>query len=214
MSELTPATPASHETEPAPGAAKRPSSRERLVAAAPWLRSGVGLTSAAVSLAVGVLTLLFLVRPALRPDDGPVTLGATLANPAVERGVTLGEVYERLSRTPPAEYSDTDLATPGVLVSFDVRIDGFQGEEATLEWTVLASPSMERVADPWLVDQQGWPAGVFIPEAERDSMNGQIWAQLPDRPGTYIIRLTLYDPEGVRLASLDTDALEQPPPGT
>ena len=81
-----------------------------------------------MSLTVGLLTLLFLVEPALQPGNDPAALGAELSGTAVESGVALGDYYDRIGVSPPSGDAEF-LGTPGVVVTFDLAISGYEGEE-------------------------------------------------------------------------------------
>jgi hypothetical protein len=169
-----------------------------------WLRTGTGVISAGVSLLAGVLTVLFLLWPALRPDDGPAAFGATLSDPRLEQGVTLADVYARRQETPRSTYTQEDLALTGTLVSYVVVIEGFQGKTCLLTWSLFDAETNARVADTALVDQLGWPDGEFTPVAAVDQASGEVWIRRPEQPGSYIVRLELFDPNGQRLTSLDS----------
>jgi hypothetical protein len=170
-----------------------------------WLRTATGAVSASVTLIAGILTVVFLLWPALRPEGGPTVLGASLSEPRLEMGVTLADVYTRRQSTPPDSYSAAQLATPGALVSFVAVIEGFQGNTCRLTWSLLDAETKTRVADETLLDQPGWPDGTFTPAAARDQAAGTIWIHTPDRPGSYIVRLELLGPDGRHLTSLDSE---------
>ncbi len=172
-----------------------------------WLRTGMGFASAAVSLTVGILTLVFLVRPALQPGNEPVILRAELSNAAIETTITYGEYLNRSGRGTEG-VNQQALETPGVVVSFDLSIDGFAGEAVSLRYSVLDSQAYSPVYESWLVDQPGWPVSVFIAEAASDKMNSEIWVAEPQASGTYVVRLQLFDPDDVRLASTDSPPFE------
>lgn len=169
-----------------------------------WLRTGTGVISAGVSLLAGILTVLFLLWPALRPDDGPAAFGATLSDPRLERGVTVADVYARRRETPPSSYTQEDLATTGTLVSFVVVIEGFKDKICQLTWSLFDAETNSRIADSAMVDQPGWPDGRFVPVAAVDQASGEVWIRRPEQPGSYIVRLELFDPNGQRLTSLDS----------
>lgn len=181
-----------------------------------WLRTATGAASAVVTLIAGTLTVVFLLRPALRPEAAPTALSATMSDPRLEQGVTLGEVYTRRKESPPGSYSQAQLATPGTLVGFVVVIEGYRGKTCRLTWSLFDAASQARVADQTLLDQPGWPDGTFTPAAARDQADGEVWIRRPNRPGSYFVRLELFDPSGQRLTSLDSapfDVAGSPSPG-
>jgi hypothetical protein len=170
-----------------------------------WLRTGTGAISAAVSLIAGILTVVFLLWPALRPEGGPAVFGATLSDPRLEQGVTVADVYARRQETPPANYTQAQLATTGTLVSFVVVIEGFKDKTCLLTWSLFDAETSIRVADATKVNQPGWPDGKFVPVAAHDQASGEVWIQRPEQPGSYLVRLELFDPNGQRLTSLDSE---------
>lgn len=170
-----------------------------------WLRTGTGIVSTSVTTIIGVLTLVFLLIPALRPGSGPTEFGATLSDPRLEQGVTLADVYDRRGLQVPAEFSAAELATAGALVSFDVVIEGFQGKTCLLTWSLFDDATDTRVADETLLEQPGWPDGTYVPAGQRDQASGEIWIRLPEQPGAYFVRLELIDPNGQRITSLDSE---------
>ena len=170
-----------------------------------WLRTGTGIVSTSVTTVIGVLTLVFLLIPALRPGSGPTEFGATLSDPRLEQGVTLADVYGRRNLQIPAEFSASELATAGALVSFDVVIEGFRGKTCLLTWSLFEDATDTRVADATLLEQPGWPDGTYVPAGQRDQASGEIWIRLPEQPGTYFVRLELIDPNGQRITSLDSE---------
>ncbi|HEY7034025.1 MAG TPA: hypothetical protein VH482_21995 [Thermomicrobiales bacterium] len=173
-----------------------------------WLRTATGAVSAAVSLIVGILTVVFLLWPALRPESGPSTFGATLSDPRFEQGVTLADVYDRRGTSPPATYSQAQLATAGTLVGFVVVIEGFEGKTCRLTWSLFDAETHARVADETFLDQLGWPDGTFTPAAVHDQASGEVWVRRPERAGSYFVRLELFDPNGQLLTSLDSEPYE------
>jgi hypothetical protein len=172
-----------------------------------WLRTGIGMASTVVSLLVGVLTLIFLVRPALQPEGEQVATSAVLGNPHLESNVALGDYYQRLQWTPPESFSDTELQSTGAVIGFSVAIEGFKGSTLPLRWSVLDAETMERLSEKHLVDQPGWPDGTFTPESQHDQASGEVWVQIPERSGRYIVRLALLDPGGVTLSTLDSEPI-------
>jgi hypothetical protein len=165
------------------------------------------LVGAGVSLVAGVATLAFLFWPSLQPEKAPQAFGATIRGTQYERGVTLGDVYTRRGDPPTANLSAADLAALGVLVSFDVTIEGYKEKALPLTWTVLDAPTMSRVPEAYLIGRPGWPDGRFVPEGQKDQANAQVWVQLPTRAGSYVIRLELFAPDGSRLTSLDSEPI-------
>lgn len=170
------------------------------------LRSTSGAVGAGVGLLASLLSIIFLVWPSLQPEENAVVLAASLSNPTIERQVSLAEFYQRTRETPDPALSDAGLLTPGVVVGYDVAISGYNGEVLTLRWSMIDAGTLTRVTEDWLVDQPGWPDAGFKAEAAEDSATGELWASLPATAGDYLVRLELFDPDGIRLSLVDTTA--------
>lgn len=203
--EMASDTTASPPGVPEPPAA--PPAQPGIAAFLRWARTGTGIVSTVVSLSVGILTLLFLIQPALRPGDDSPVLGAEIAAPIVETGVALGDYFERID-TLPDDAMKQNLSLAGVVVSFDLVVYGHKDSAVTLRSTVLDADTLNPVEAEWLVDQPGWPNGVFIAEAAEDRVNAEIWIAQPDEPGAYVVRLNLFNADGVRLDSQDSAPFE------
>jgi hypothetical protein len=169
-----------------------------------WLRTGTGLFSSAVSILAATLTVIFLLVPSLRPDSPTVEFSASLSDAKIETDVVLSDYYARLRRVPESDRSSEDLRKRGVIVSYTVVIEGFQNQECKLMWSVLDAETNKRVTEEWLVNRPGWPDKSFIAEGVRDQTNGETFVQNPPSPGSYFVRLELLDPDGRRIATIDS----------
>jgi len=185
-----------------PSGAGRPAKARAL---ARWLGTATGALSALVTLVLGVLTVVFLLRPALQPGGAPAAFAATLRAPRLEQGVVLSDYYARLGKVPPPEITVPQLGEAGVVVGFDVLLEGFAGQTCRLRWSLVDAATRVRVPEANLVDQPGWPIGTFTPGGNRDQASGEVWVAPPARAGTYLVRLELEDPRGVRLTALDSE---------
>lgn len=195
------AAPLHHCVESSPPSLAAPSNRTGFRG---WLRTSTGIFSGAVTLVAGLLSIIFLLVPSLRPAPPPSAFGATLFDPKIETEVELGAYYGRIGQQAPASLSAEDLSQPGVIVSFTIVLEGYAGQECRLRWSALDATTSRRVAETWLVDQPGWPSGVFLPVAARDQGSGEVFVPNPPRAGDYVVRLELFDPEGTRIATLDS----------
>ena len=156
----------------------------------------IGGVAVAVSAIVG---LLFLLVPELKPEP-PQKLDATLSNLVVERGVTL-ESYLKRQSIDSTQYTHEELQTVGVVISFNVKIEGFKGRSCLLKWSLYEDKTQARVPEGWLVDKE---FREFTPEAEVDQAGSDIWVQVPNREGPFFARLELYDDKGVRITFTDS----------
>jgi len=169
------------------------------------------VASTAVTLIGGILALIFLFLPQLRPDEPAAALGAQLEAAKLESGVSLGDYWSRrgdqirASSFEVAEFSDEALRHPGVVVTFQAVIEGYQDQACSVRWSMFTAESGQRVTNQAnLVDQPGWPAKYITPTVRKDQVDAEIWVPAPADPGPFFVRLELLDPNGVRLASLDS----------
>lgn len=178
----------------------------------------IGMISAIVTLVGGVVALIFLFWPNLRPDEGPTAMGAELSNSRIESGVTYGEYWERrkeliLAKNPQTtEPTDEQRAFGGIVVTFQVVIEGYAQRPNLVRWTMLDAASGGRLDNhPELTEAPGWPDKYIVPTAARDQVNAEIWVSLPAEPGPYTLLIEVIDPDGIPLAAIETDEFSGSP---
>jgi hypothetical protein len=142
--------------------------------------------TAALTLATSLYTLLFLVRPNLKP---PEKLGATIVKLRLEQDLTL-EDYRQLTGTSTQE-KDRAPSTEGTLIYVQIEIQGFQERGYGVFLTAINAVSMEEFAFPegYNIDK----CYTFTPEANTDRGVLRCWVAKPDKPGKYFVRVRLYD---------------------
>lgn len=135
------------------------------------------------------------------------TLRATLTDLKVERGVSLEDYLARAEMSV-EDYSTEELQEVGIVVNFIAEIEGFEGRECTLRWTVHSADTQSPVPGLWEENI------VLIPEAQIDRASDYFWGPLPDEwipfPSDeyrFFVRLELYDDQRVRLTYADTEEI-------
>jgi hypothetical protein len=92
----------------------------------------------------------------------------------------------------------------GVLVTYHLRLIGFDGERVTVGWS-LFTPKPARLPEDWMFSRR---AAVAEADRQDDSAVDMIWVPLPRRRGPYFIRLSVYDDQGIELDNADTRKVE------
>jgi hypothetical protein len=146
----------------------------------------VGKMAALVGLVTGVVTLLFLFFPGLKPVHVDVGTAA-ITDVQARQPVTL---HRYLQETESAEgsMSPAFLNQPGVLVSFHYQLDGFGGRKIPLRWELNNAKTNDLVA-------QDQAAVSITPTTNSEGRDWYVWVPQPKRRGRYYITVTLYQPE-------------------
>jgi hypothetical protein len=145
----------------------------------------VGKLTALVGLVTGVVTLLFLFFPGLKPVHVDVGTAA-ITDVEVRQPVTFRRYLQEIEK-PQGSMSRAFLERPGVLVSFHYQLDGFGGREIPLRSELNNAKTND------LVDQD--KAVSIIPSTNSEGRDWYVWVAQPKRQGRYYITVTLYQPE-------------------
>jgi len=164
-------------------------SRRRKLTARPQTRRDwfgvVGKLTALVGLVTGVVTLLFLFFPGLKPVHVDVGT-ATITDVKTLQPVTFRR-YLQETETEEGTMSPAALNRPGVLVSFHYQLEGFGGRAIPLRWELNNAKTND------LVDQD--QAVSITPSTNSEGRDWAVWVPQPKRQGKYYITVTLYQPE-------------------
>jgi hypothetical protein len=93
----------------------------------------------------------------------------------------------------------------GALVTYDLRLVGFDGERVTVGWSLWTASKRARLPENWMFSRR---AAVVEADRQDDSAAGMVWIPLPRDRGPYFIRLSLYDDQGVELDNADTPEVD------
>jgi hypothetical protein len=164
-------------------------------------RSGLRLAgeiAGVVSTLVGVVGLLFVLAPSLKPEPPPLRKEAFFTGIEVERNVTRAQYLQRLDRGV-GSYVPKELREAGVLVRFNVVMTGHKGDDLPLRWALYDARNGGQIHKD--------KATTLSPEAETDQASWQVWTPLPERGGSYYVLLELFEEDGlVRINHAKTQA--------
>jgi hypothetical protein len=155
---------------------------------------------AAVSFVATVTGLVFVLWPTLKPEEPPVTKGATLTNVTLDR-ISFRQYLERIPLSSTA-YRDAQLERPGALVGFNFKINGYRRKHLPLVW---------RLVDARTGDQLAQSRDLFLtPEANEDRNSWSIWVAVPrGRQRRFFVEIELRGERGnVPLGRVRTDRFE------
>ena len=145
----------------------------------------VGQISAIVGLIAGVLGLVFLVFPALRPEPAPDTGAVQVSDVRVRQPVSFGRYLKRL-KLPPGQLTAEYLARRGVMIEFQTQIEGFKGKQLPLRWELNDAATNDVVDE----DQ----AVTIKPSTNNEGRTWFVWAPAPETGGKYYVTVTIYQP--------------------
>ncbi len=136
-----------------------------------------GTLSGVAGAIAAVLTVVFLVFPAMKPQPPPTQLGGQITN---------------------IQFSGSDPSTSVALFTVNVKLDGFNGKACLLTVSVQNETS-------WIY--QDAQLGTYTPQANEDSAGAQWRVQVPQTAGNYRATFTLRDPNGTQLDQKQSDIL-------
>jgi hypothetical protein len=93
------------------------------------------------------------------------------------------------------------ITPQGVVVNFTAAIEGYEGEQSIVRWSLFDAAERTRMPQPWLRNRK---ALVLVPQAGFDSGSEAVFVLLPRERGPYFVRLELFHEDGHRLAFADT----------
>jgi hypothetical protein len=152
---------------------------------------------AAVSFAATATALIFGVWPTLKPDEPPVTKGATLSNVTLDR-MSFGQYLDRTAQSRTG-YQRTQLEHAVVVVGVDFSIRGYRNKHLPLQWRLVSVQTGDQI------DQS---RDLFLtPEANEDQARWSVWVTVPrGRDRRFFVEVELFDDRGaVPLRSVRTD---------
>jgi hypothetical protein len=153
------------------------------------------LAGTIVALVSGILGLLFLLKPDLKPSGKAPRQAATLSWKAVEPSAPFREYLARLGE-PSRSYKERDLARRGVLLTVRVAITGFEGKLLILRSELFARGSGKQLDES--------KARKITPTNETVEAVQYLWVPLPSRPGKFYAVVELGQQKQSYLLSLDT----------
>lgn len=161
------------------------------------------LTGTIVALVSGILGLLFLLKPDLKPSGKAPKEAATLSLMGFEPSAPQREYLARLGMST-RPYSQRDLARRGALFTVRVAITGFEGKQLVLRSELFARASGKQIDES--------KARKITPTNDTVEAIQYLWIPLPSRRGKYYAVVELDQQKKTYLLSLDTKQTE-PFPG-
>ncbi|MGH2351165.1 MAG: CHAT domain-containing protein, partial [Chloroflexota bacterium] len=137
------------------------------------------------------------------PTVAPAVFGATMSDVHFAApNVALGDAYRVRPRLDPEVdgISPEQLDQPGQLVTYRIDFRGLRGRECAVTWTLFNATTGEPVSNgAWITnDAAAWPDGFWTPEADQDTVQGEVWVPHV-APGEYDVELEVYDDRGILL---------------
>jgi hypothetical protein len=155
----------------------------------------LALAGTIVALVSGVVGILFVLKPDLKPSGKAPKQAATLSRLSVEPSAPFREYLARidLSATP---YKERELGRRGALIRFRVAITGFEGKRLILKWELFNRASGEQINES--------KATSIRPTTETNEAIWYFWVPLPRRPGRFYAVVELSQQKKSHLLGLDT----------
>jgi hypothetical protein len=93
------------------------------------------------------------------------------------------------------------ITPQGVVVNFTAQIEGYEGRQSIVRWSLFDARERTRMPQTWLRNRK---ALVLVPQAGFDRGSEAVFVLLPRERGPYFVRLELFDEDANRLAYADT----------
>jgi hypothetical protein len=155
----------------------------------------LALAGTIVALVSGIVGLVFLFKPDLRPSGEASKQAATLSNLRVRPNVSFREDLARAD-IPATGHTEAQLARRGALLRFRVQITGFEGERLTLKWELFDARSGDQVNESKAI--------TITPTTETNEADQPLWVPLPKRAGKFYAVVELKQQKENYLLALDT----------
>jgi hypothetical protein len=155
----------------------------------------LALAGTIVALVSGLLGLLFLLKPDLKPSGKAPKQAATVSLVGFEPSAPYREYLARLDE-PTRSYRERDLARRGALLTVRVAITGFEGKHLVLRSELFARASGKQLEES--------KARKITPTNETVEAIQYLWVPLPSRRGKFYAVVELGQQKKTYLLSLDT----------
>jgi hypothetical protein len=157
------------------------------------------LAGTIVALVSGVVGLVFLLKPDLKPSGKAPTQAVTLSQLKIELA-SRREYLDRIG-SPVQPYTERELARHGELLRFRAAITGFEGKPLIVRSELFARGSGKQLEES--------KALKITPPAGTVEGDQTLWLPLPNRRGKFYAVVELGQQKENYFQSLDT--LETPP---
>jgi hypothetical protein len=186
----------------APNAPRRRRRRPAFARRAYAVVAGLGVVVGALAGTIALLHEAF----GLFVSDPPASIDARIDKVVQTRSrMPFGE-YLGEAKLPRSSFSREQLAQPGYEFTVTVTITGRIGKELPLRWRMFRKP--ESPLPGPLYDRE---AVGFEPKGAKHSNSWPVWVPYPPKRGTYYVRFTLDNPNGLPADQRDSAAFTYPP---
>lgn len=145
----------------------------------------IGQLGAIVGLIATILGLVFVVFPAWKPTPPPDSGAIEVSDVRVRQPVTFGRYLKRLKLSPES-LSEEFLNRRGLMIEFQLTIEGFKGKRLPLRWELNDAATNDVVDE----DQ----AVTIKPSTNKEGRTWFVWAPAPESAGKYYVTVTIYQP--------------------
>ena len=180
------------------GRAKGGSQRQRAGASGSKRLSPTALLALAgtiIGLVSGIVGLLFVFKPDLKPSGEAPKQAATLSQLSVEPNASFREYLARIE-LPARPYEKRELARRGALLRFRVAITGFEGKRLILRWELFDRANGDPINES--------KATSIRPTTGTNEAIWYFWVPLPRRPGKFYAVVELEQQKKHHRLALDT----------
>jgi hypothetical protein len=160
------------------------------------------IAGAIVTVVSGIIGLLFLLLPGLRPDEPPANQQAKLSELSLDPNISRAQYLARTD-SQSRGYTKKELAVRGAFIECRVEIIGYKGQLIVVKWELIDASSGEELHDE--------KSDGFIPDANQAAATQPLFVPLPRREGSFYVRLELVRQGEYRLVSLDKAKTERFP---
>jgi hypothetical protein len=146
----------------------------------------VGALGGVVTLVSGVLGLVFVLLPQLKPSPPPAHQAVKLSQANFDRHVTFAQYLQRQA-LPAGDLDAATLHQRGALLTVHYDIIGYKGKRLPLRWQLLDLRTGDQVGEDHAITITG--------TADQDEGDWMVWVPEPRRRGRYAIDVALLPPE-------------------
>jgi hypothetical protein len=151
-------------------------------------RGAMGLlkiAGALVAVVSGIIGLLFLLLPDLKPEGSPSNQQAHLSELMLEPNISFAQYLERTGQKS-AGFSKRDLAVRGAFIEARITIVGYKGVVFPLKLELIDKASGKIVSTD--------DSDAFVPGSNEQSDTPGFFVELPRKKGMFWVRLQLLRP--------------------
>ncbi|HKG42673.1 MAG TPA: hypothetical protein VKB10_00340 [Gaiellaceae bacterium] len=155
----------------------------------------LALAGTVIGLISGVVGLVFVFKPDLKPSGKAPKQAANLSQLRVEPSAAYREYLARIDISA-GPYTARQLARRGALLRFRVAVTGFEGKRLILKWELFDRADGKQINES--------KATTVTPSTETNEAIWYFWVPLPRRRGKFYAVVELKQEKKNHLLSLDT----------